>query len=244
MEIIYTKTGSKGNCTIVKNGSILFMIDCGIPLDEVNKAIGYKLTDVNCCLITHAHSDHSKYISKVLERGITCYMSKETQETLKLSSCMIDNIENFKNQHVMVVDGKGFSHICFKPFDLPHSNADGTPCKNFGYLIKSKLDGEQLMLATDCHYNNYVFPPCEYYMVECNYEQIDDYKPIIENINFHVEKRRFKSHMSLEKCKDFLSKQDLSKCKTIYLIHISDKTHDGERFKKEIEKLTGKEVIV
>ena len=71
MRILWTKTGSDGNCTVIETADGgLFMIDCGIKLDIVNQKIGYRLNEINYCLVTHNHNDHVKYISKVLGRGI------------------------------------------------------------------------------------------------------------------------------------------------------------------------------
>ena len=45
--------------------------------------------------------------------------------------------------------------------------------------------------------------------------------------------------MSLETLKEFLKASDLSKLETLTLIHLSENNADTDRFKEEIEGLTG-----
>ncbi|EDO0821657.1 MBL fold metallo-hydrolase, partial [Listeria monocytogenes] len=57
-------------------------------------------------------------------------------------------------------------------------------------------------------------------------------------------KRVLQSHFSLENVKDFLKANDLSQLREIHLLHISEKNGDKERFKKEIQAMTGVPVYV
>ncbi|MCP7855473.1 hypothetical protein JKR18_02825, partial [Listeria monocytogenes] len=52
-------------------------------------------------------------------------------------------------------------------------------------------------------------------------------------------KRVLQSHFSLENVKDFLKANDLSHLREIHLLHISEKNGDPERFKNEIQAMTG-----
>ena len=77
-------------------------------------------------------------------------------------------------------------------------------------------------------------------MGEVNYSL----ETISENLNQARKNRLFESHMSLEHFKQFLSANDISKLKKIYLLHLSDDNSDAEMFKMETQKLTGVQVIV
>ena len=50
--------------------------------------------------------------------------------------------------------------------------------------------------------------------------------------------------MSLETAKDFLRANDLTAVQEIWLCHLSDGNSDAERFKREIQALTGKPVYI
>ncbi len=215
MRILWTKTGSDGNCTVIETADGgLFMIDCGIKLDTVNQKIGYRLNEINYCLVTHNHKDHVKYISKVLGRGIEVYCPLSSIPDIPQSKFCIKNIN--PKQTIK------FEGVSVKAFPLIHINSNGEPCETYGFLIRENSTGELLLWATDTQYIPQRFPPCDIYALECNYSEVDRYdvgdKEFIKTI---VEHRRIISHQSIQTLVEFLKKQDLSKCREIYLIHIS-----------------------
>ena len=82
-------------------------------------------------------------------------------------------------------------------------------------------------------------------MIECNYQE----KYLFENVeNGSLPKalvpRLTESHMSLETCLEFLEKQDLSKVKIIYLLHLSDGNCNADECMNEVMAETGLPVIV
>lgn len=189
------------------------MIDCGIKLDIVNQKIGYRLNEINYCLVTHNHNDHVKYVSKVLGRGIEVYCPLSSIPNIPQSKFCVKNITPKSTIN--------FEGISVKPFPLIHTNSNGEPCEIYGFLIKEISTGETLLWATDTQYIPQKFPPCDIYALECNYSEVDNYIEDGEHINTIVEKRRLVSHQSLQSVVEFLKKQDLSKCREIHLIHIS-----------------------
>lgn len=237
MDIVYSKTGSAGNCTVIFDGETYLMVDCGIPLNEVNKGCGYILSRVKNCLLTHHHSDHSRYAKDVMKRGASVYSAPETAQEAHLQGYYSKLMPEMKTLQI-----GSYKVIAFP---LPHLNADYSPCKNMGYMIYSTKTRERLLICTDCHYIPQRFPPCEYYMIECNYLPIEDIQSEFHRINAAVESRRFKSHMSVDCCKQFLLRQDLSKSKEIRLIHVSRSSGDFSRTMKGIvEGAIQKEVVL
>lgn len=217
MNILWSKTGSDGNCSVIElSDKSIFMIDAGVKLDIVNKKIGYKLSQIKKAFVTHMHKDHSGYIDKLLTRGITVYMP-------------INSVPNLPNKDYYIKGIKSeqltFDNLIVRPFPLIHTNGDGTNCENYGYLFLDKGNGEKMLWATDTHFIPQKFPPCEIYALECNYsdaeENIDYLESEHETKELIVEKRRLVSHQSLEALLMFLKKQDLSKCREIRLLHIS-----------------------
>ena len=125
------------------------------------------------------------------------------------------------------------------PFDTQHDAAEP-----LGFLLQNQ-EGEKLLFATDTYYIKYRFPGLTHIMVECNYAA-----DILQNnvdggkVPESMRNRLLKSHFSLENVKKFLLANDLSKVREIWLIHLSDGNSDAERFKREIQELTGKVVII
>lgn len=58
-----------------------------------------------------------------------------------------------------------------------------------------------------------------------------------------VEKRRYRSHMSLDTAYSFLQAQDLSNCKAIYCLHLSAAASNEQEIRERIGMLN-KEVII
>ena len=57
MRVIYSKTGSDGNCTAIEsNSGELLIVDCGIALKQVNRQIGYRALQATGLLISHSHT--------------------------------------------------------------------------------------------------------------------------------------------------------------------------------------------
>ena len=73
----------------------------------------------------------------------------------------------------------------------------------------------------------------DHVLIECNYSE--DVLPQLPQWRA----RTIKSHMSLETLKDTLKHWNLRKTKDITLIHISNDNGNPDRFRDEIEELTG-----
>lgn len=212
MQILYCVTGSDGNCTVIESESgKLLTIDCGIQYNKVNRAIGYRLHECKELLITHAHNDHSKFRQDFTKRGMKLYAPIENaSESEKTAS----------------YDLSGFRVLAFP---LKHSNSDGSECPCYGFLIQDKASGEKMLWATDTQYIPYRFPALEIYALEANFWEQEDYLDELDAIEAVVEKRRVRAHMSIETAVDFLKKQDLSKCKEIRLLHMSNSVTKEEK---------------
>lgn len=109
-----------------------------------------------------------------------------------------------------------------KPFNVAHVNSDDTDCPNLGFLICSTVTKEKMIWATDASYIENRFPPVEHICIECNYLDVDDYLDELEYVNGFVEKRRVRSHLSLNRCVEFLKQQDLSRIKEVRLLHLTE----------------------
>ena len=82
-------------------------------------------------------------------------------------------------------------------------------------------------------------------MIECNYvksvldEQVENGK-----INVSLRNRIVRNHLSLESLVEALKAADLSRCKKIYVLHLSDGNSNEEVIKRTIQELTGVEVVI
>lgn len=231
IEIQVLASGSKGNCYRINDGSTPLLLECGIPFKEMQKRLNFKTFEIAACLISHEHQDHSKAIKDIVKAGIDCYMSQGTKEALQIDSHRIKTIK-LKQQFKI-------GTWTILPFETEHDAVEPV-----GFLMANQA-GEKLLYATDTYYIRYRFRGLTHIMVECNFAldilRTNTKTGIIET---ELKNRLLRSHFSLENVKEFLRANDLSKTQQIWLLHLSDNNSDAERFKREIQELTGKEVYI
>lgn len=181
MKLIISGSSSKGNSYALQSDSgEILLIEAGIPLREVKRAIGYKTSKVVGCITSHVHGDHAKYIPEYLKAGISVSSNDEVAEKYPGVDTMSENI-TFR-----------FGNFGVTPFAVEHD------AKNFGYLIHEPSYGT-LFFATDCYNLNFVIQGCNTYLAECNYsdELLD--KAVAEDKTPRSQADRVRlSHMSLE----------------------------------------------
>ena len=228
MEINCLQSGSDGNCFAVYDGQTRLLIEAGIPYKKLLRGIDFNLSRYDGCLLTHEHGDHSRAIKDLIKAGIDCFMSAGTAQALGVSGYRIKEVKALQPFTV------GTYRVI--AFDAKHDSI-----QPFGFVVKSAVTGESLCFITDSYYVPSQFKNIDYYLVECNYIH-----ETLMNSNTHPEmkKRLFSSHMSMENCIKFLQAQDLSKCKKIYLTHISRTNGSGETMRREVQRATGKETII
>ncbi|MCR6112726.1 MBL fold metallo-hydrolase [Bacillus sp. A301a_S52] len=223
-------SGSAGNLYTLSDGITKIIIEAGISIKAIKKALNYKVHEVSGVLISHSHGDHSKSVKDIVKLGVDCYMSQETCEEIGVNHHRIKTIESLRAFKI--------GSLNIMPFDAEHD------VKTFGFLIANK-QSDKLLYLTDSYYCKYKFKALSHIAVECNYS-LDILNKNIASGRVHkaMKKRLLRSHFSLENVKEFLRANDLSRVQEIHLLHLSDSNSDETRFKKEIQELTGKLVYV
>lgn len=228
MEIKVIASSSKGNCYLLDDGKTQILIEAGITFNKLIRKVN--ISNISGVLVTHEHQDHAKGVSDLIRRGKRVYSAQETFSALGIEkNGLAKPIVEYQLQMI-----KTFAII---PFPTQHDAA-----KPLGFLIKSLVTNEVVLFATDTYYVKNKFEGLNYIMIECNYA--NDILEKRDNISKKQKDRLYKSHFELENVKEFLRNQDLSQVKEIYLMHLSSGNSDEERFKREIQELTGIPVYV
>lgn len=233
VEILPLSSGSSGNCYRLSDGSTPILLECGISFREIKKKLKFKTSEIAACLISHEHGDHAKAVKDVLKAGIDCYMSEGTRTALGVSGHRVHVIQAKKQFQV--------GTWIIVPFETKHDAEEP-----LGFLLYSLATGAKVLFATDTRYiHNQFGSGLTHIMVEANYA-IDIIDKNVANgiVPKSLRDRILYSHFELQSVKDFLKANDLSKVEEIWLLHLSDDNSDAERFKKEIEELTGKPVYI
>lgn len=228
MDIRTLSTGSKeGNCFVISDGHTQLMLDCGISVKRIQKALNFKLREVKACLVTHRHGDHTKGLLGVLNQEIESYIGAKEIENLGINHHRLNGIEPMEQFQV--------GTWTILPFDVQHDTE-----QPLGYLMQSSATGEKLLFATDTYYIEYYFAGMTHMLIECNHS-LEILTKNIENgtLPMYRAKRVSESHFSIENLLVFLKACDLSKLQAIRLIHLSDTNSAADHFKDVIQKATG-----
>lgn len=225
-------SSSKGNCYRIKtstNGDEL-LLDAGLPFKEIQRYCHFNFVHLCGVLVTHQHGDHCKAVPDLLKLGHRVYILKDTAEAIYVSGY---------HKVVYITPRIQFSvgNFTILPFELEHD------VPNVGFLIS---DGEEkLLYITDTYYCKYTFKGVHHILVECNHSYKILNKKVSDGVLLkHRMERLIQSHFALENVIKFLKSMDLTVCKAIHLIHLSDENSNAVIFKQSVEAATGKYVIV
>lgn len=230
MRLVVLGSSSKGNCYLLDDGRECLMLECGVAFSEVKQALGFDISRVKGCLVSHEHGDHAKHALKCLESCIPLYLSSGTRKALELpESGLVNEMAELASQSI-----GGF---VVRPFATQHDAA-----QPFGFLIHHPACG-MVLFATDTHYLRYTFAGLNNIMIECNYRS-DILSDNVRkgNVPAALSRRTVRSHMEYDTCRTALLANDLSAVNNIVLIHLSDANSDAAAFVSGIRAATGKTV--
>lgn len=242
-------SSSSGNCYVfefdIEGMPTRIMVECGVPMSDIYKGLNKNLIGIEtikACLITHAHQDHCKAARDMARIGIPVFASKPTLNALQLETEELHHLEP-----KCVVKG-----IYAMPFEVEH-DIEGA----FGFVIKTKT--ECVIFVNDhkrwtCDLRNfkpdYVFIECNYYH-KVVYAQLNELKKKMATTSLSLDEfnesklkiaqheRNLNSHCSLHGTLKGLDKLNLTKCKAIFLMHLSDRYANEYKMKNEVQLHTG-----
>lgn len=220
-------SSSGGNLYRVTDGTSSLLLECGLQIKKIRKALGHKLHEVGACLVTHEHTDHSKAAKDIMTAGIDLYCSRGTAEALGIAS-------HHRTRIIEAMRQFSIGPWVVLPFDAIHDAAEP-----LGFLIRHE-SGEKILFATDTFYIKYRFPGLTLIAIECNYSK----RTMKEDMHPAQRHRLLRSHLSLETVLDFLDANDMSMVRELHLLHLSDDNSDAEYFKEKIQGATGIPVII
>jgi len=225
-------SSSAGNAYIVgAEGLTPLLLEAGIPIKKLREAFKFGLSGIAGCLISHEHGDHSKAVKDLLKSGVDCYMTSGTAGALGVADhhrvSMVGKMSAFR-----------IGAWTVRPFALEHDAAD--PC---GFLIGHGTDS--LLFIPDTAYMEHRFKGVTQIAMECNHiGDLLSENIVSGDVAKTVGHRVRRNHMSLETAIRMLKANDLSRCRAIYLLHLSDTNSDEARMKKDVQEATGIPVTI
>lgn len=224
MQIDCFASSSSGNLYRVSDGQTPLLIECGLPIKAIKQALGYRLSDIRACLVSHAHADHSRAVRELMRAGVDCWMSPETQKALGV-------VLEHRSIPLRPHDWKRIESWRLVAFPTEH-DCPGS----LGFILAS--GNEKILYLTDSFYVKYRFQGLTHVMIEANWSK----ETLSPDLDPAVKRRLIRSHMSLENVLKFLAANDLSQVREIILIHLSDGNSDAAMFRRAVERATGKPV--
>lgn len=217
-------SSSSGNAYMVSDSDTHILLECGISLKKLQKLTGFSLSEFQACLVSHEHKDHAKSVVDLISRGMPVYMSLGTAEALW------DNADNSASMDAVQLIAH-FGQFNIGTFDIVPFATFHDAREPLGFLIKSRVDGDVLAFATDTVNLRYKFPGLNILAIEANYDKniLDRCEKMPEKVKHRITN----SHMEIDILCDYLRGQDLSQCREIHLLHLSDATsHEGHFINK------------
>lgn len=224
-------SGSSGNCCYLGTEEYGILIDAGIGVRTIKKALkdnNIPFEKIVALCITHDHADHIKAAGNLGEKlGIPVYTTRTILNGMNRNYCMAEKIYS---AHREIVKEVPFMIRDFEitAFEVPHDGSD-----NVGYRVRY---GEHtFVLATDM---GHITETAAQYLSEANYLVIEaNYDAtMLQNGPYPLHlKRRIvapRGHMDNAETAEFLATTYRPELTHIFLCHLSlDNNHPQLAYK-------------
>ena len=209
-------TGSSGNAYALTDGKSILLLDLGVSAKEIKRAIDFRISDVVGAVVTHHHKDHSLAVADFERMGIPVFAPYKSLEPMSFNGWQ-GTIQAFE---LTDLNGKWM-----------HTNADGSECPCYGFLI-THPDMGRLLYITDTELVKWRFKDINHILISCNYikDNLDDENPAKRN---HV----LRGHMEIETVKEFIKTNATDSLQNVILCHLSRDNADADEMVAEVQKI-------
>ena len=131
-----------------------------------------------------------------------------------------------------------FGGFSIKPFSVEHD------VPTFGFLLHHEEMGKTIFI-TDTGVVDYSFSNLHNIIIEANFSEQIIEDNVMKGVIHPVHEMRVKrSHLSIEKCIEWLGLMDLTKVNNIVLAHLSSQNSNSALFKEMVENKFAKNVHI
>lgn len=217
------------------------MVEAGLSWKELLKRAASNnatslLNESRTVLITHGHMDHCASVLDLLKRSYTVYANEDVFKKTKA--------EHFQFVQKRIEANKDY---CIAPdlfiytFPVEHDAPEA-----LGFVIYCKATDERVLFINDCKYveENLSAWQFDYVFIECNYEDVQTHtlytqaKKENDFVKLKQYERVINVHMGLANCRKTLMRLNLTNCKAIFLMHLSERHANEYLMKKDIYRDT------
>ena len=210
-------SGSSGNSyAIIDNDNKILLLDLGLPAKEIKRAIDFRISDVVGAVVTHHHKDHSLAVADFEKMGIPVFAPHKSLEPMDFNGWQgtIQAID------LTDLNGKWM-----------HTNADGSECPCYGFLI-THPDIGRLLYITDTELIKWRFKDINHILLGVNYD-----KNMIDNENQIKRNHVFRGHLSIDTACDFVKANNSDALQNVIMCHLSSENADKDLFIEKMKKI-------
>ena len=232
MQIEVLGSSSAGNAYLISDNSSSILLECGLPLRDMQIKSDFRIAQADACLISHFHQDHSKAIHDVLKMGVDVYALPETLSSLGVA-------DHYRTHSVEPLKPITINTFEIMAITLYHD------CPCVGYMVYSTNTGERLFFATDTYKITVNPQSVDYLILEINYQKEIVNRLVNEGImEASIRARLLFSHFELSKALNWLKRIDKSRLKRIYVAHLSSGNSNESEIKNTLIKNFGIPVTI
>ena len=244
MKLTALGSSSAGNCFVMefdmgeRKKPVSLMVECGFPYQSIAKkanSYGIKISELDGCLISHSHKDHSIAASDLAKRGVMIHATQGTLDAIGLK-------------------GNGLP----MRYGIPETIAPGVKAMAFrvahdapepaGFIIKTKR--ETVIFGIDAERwvdDLSAFQP-DYLLIEANYDEtlmaaeqfaLQKRATLSDIQRFRLNQRIKASHMSIKTTLRQVSTINKTNLKAIFLTHLSDHMSAPTSWKQQTTAISG-----
>ena len=209
-------SSSAGNCYLLtSNSGETLILDCGIPIKEIKKGLDWNTRNVVGCIVSHVHSDHSKSVKDFEAMGIPVFAPYRSLEPMRIGKEL--KIQAFD---LTTIDGR-----------WTHTNADGSECPCYGFLITHPEMGRMLYI-TDTELIKWRFKDINHILLGVNYD-----KDLVDKDNDPKTRHVFRGHLSIDTACDFVKANYSDSLQNVIMCHLSAENSDRDSFIEKMKKV-------
>jgi len=225
MEFTAYRSSSYGNLYSAWADGSGLLLEAGLPVRSITRQLGFGLTRMAGCLLTHEHQDHAKGAQGLMRAGTDVYCTEGTARAAGLSGHRLHIVRPLEEFQI--------GPWSILPFPTVHDSEEPV-----GFLLGA--GGKRLLFAVDTGYLRYRFPGVTHLCVECNWiAPLLRERVLSGDLHGFVASQIRRRHMSLERLEEALRVNDLSSLEEIHLLHMSESNGDEERARSRIEGIAG-----
>lgn len=230
MDIQVLASSSAGNAVALHEGGSTLLLEAGIRFEDLQRGLKHRVSQLDCCLVSHEHLDHARSVAKVMRAGVNVYASNGTWDNL--------NLGGHRCRVLVAGQVRQVAGWQVLPFDVRHDAREP-----LGFLIARGT--ERVLYLTDSGFSPYRFAGLTRVLLEANFSteilRANVKNGSIPRAHMH---RVLANHMSIERAIDLLKANDLSRVESIHLLHLSDANSSADEFQQLVARATGKPVYI